>query len=125
MEKKLHEHRFSTGETFRHVLPFMASALARIDSERQLVATEHGLFVREIGTGAFSSHLDIEGDDPTTRSNDARTHPSGAFWIGTMGKSAEDHKGSIYWYRKGELRKLYADISITNCIAFSPSGDRG
>ncbi|TFF25549.1 SMP-30/gluconolactonase/LRE family protein [Jiella endophytica] len=123
--RTLHEYRVGTDEAVAHPLPFMASALARVDGERQLLVTEHGLIFRDIATGGFSQHLAIEADDPTTRSNDARTHPSGAFWIGTMGKGAEDRKGSIYWYRKGELRKLFGDISITNCIAFSPAGDRG
>ncbi|MBB4000862.1 SMP-30/gluconolactonase/LRE family protein [Aureimonas pseudogalii] len=44
---RLFEHRFVTGETIVHDLPFYASALARIDGERQLLATEAGL--RDIG----------------------------------------------------------------------------
>jgi sugar lactone lactonase YvrE len=125
LNRTLLEHRFASGETIGHDLPFMASALARIDGERQLLSTEKGLYVREIATGRLTLHRAIEAEDETTRSNDARTHPSGAFWLGTMGKHAEDGKGSIYWYRKGEVRRLFADISITNCICFSPAGDRG
>lgn len=100
----------------------MASALAVIDEQRQLVATETGLLVRDRLSGKISMHQPIEADNPATRSNDARVHPSGAFWIGTMGKKHEKGAGSIYWYREGELRKLYGDISITNSICFSPDG---
>ncbi|CAG1011561.1 MAG: SMP-30/gluconolactonase/LRE family protein [Rhizobiaceae bacterium] len=104
-------------------LPEMASAIAAVDGERQLLVTETGLHLRDRRTGRLTSHLAIEADDPSTRSNDSRTHPSGAFWIGTMGKKAERKAGSIYWYRAGELRKLYPGITIPNSICFSPGGD--
>src|SRR5690606_26031481 len=65
----------------------------------------------------------IEADNPVTRSNDSRVHASGAFWVGTMGKSSEKGAGAIYWYRAGELRLLYPEISIPNSICFSPAGD--
>ncbi|KQT46330.1 gluconolaconase [Aureimonas sp. Leaf454] len=123
--RTLLEHRFADGTTIVHGLPFMASALARIDQGRQLLATEKGLYVREIATGRLTLHREIEAADDATRSNDARTHPSGAFWMGTMGKHAEEGRGAIYWYRAGEVRRLFGDITITNCICFSPSGDRG
>jgi sugar lactone lactonase YvrE len=66
--------------------------------------------------------LDIEADNPATRSNDARVHPSGAFWLGTMGKRAEDGAGAIYRYFEGTVEKLYDGISISNAICFSPDG---
>ena len=99
----------------------MASALAVIDEKRQLIATETGLFIRDRQTGHTTMHQPIEADNPATRSNDARVHPAGAFWVGTMGKTQKG-AGSIYWYRQGELRKLFSDISITNSICFSPDG---
>src|SRR5690606_13043026 len=64
----------------------------------------------------------IEADNPATRSNDARVHPCGALWVGTMGRKAETGAGSIYWYREGEVRRLFGDITITNSICFSPDG---
>lgn len=103
-------------------LPEMASAIAAVDGERQLLVTETGLYLRERRTGRLTLHLAIEAGNRSTRSNDSRTHPSGAFWIGTMGKKAERKAGAIYWYRGGELRKLYPGISIPNSISFSPDG---
>jgi sugar lactone lactonase YvrE len=100
----------------------MASAIAAIDGERQLVSTETGLYVREIASGRLTSHTPIEADDAATRSNDGRVHPCGAFWVSTMGKTAENGAGSIYWFFKGALRRLFAGISIPNSIAFSPDG---
>jgi sugar lactone lactonase YvrE len=122
--RKLVEHRFADAGTFGHDLPFLASALARIDGDRQLLMTETGLYIREVATGRLTMHREIEAEDNTTRSNDARPHQSGAYWVSTMGKAGEDGKGSIYWYRRGEVRRLFGNLSIPNAICFSPSGDR-
>lgn len=125
LNSKLYEHAFGAGVTKQHDLPFAASALARVDEARQLVFTERGLYLRDVASGGLSLHCAIEADNPVTRSNDARVHPSGAFWLGTMGWKLEKEAGSIYWFYKGELRKLYNKITISNAICFSPDGTIG
>ncbi|MBN9242498.1 MAG: SMP-30/gluconolactonase/LRE family protein [Mesorhizobium sp.] len=115
------EHR-SGYETKAHPLGRMASALAVVDDRRQLVSTEDGLYMRDAATGTLTLHTPVEADNAVTRSNDARVHPCGAFWISTMGKKAEKGAGSIYWFFKGELRRLFADITIPNSIAFTADG---
>jgi sugar lactone lactonase YvrE len=120
--KRLFEHDFASRKTAVHELPVMASALGVIDETRQLVASENGLYIRDTATGRLTLHHPLEADNPATRSNDGRVHRSGALWIGTMGKNAEKDAGAIYWFFRGELRKLYPDISIPNSICFSPDG---
>lgn len=120
--RKLLERPTGATESRLHELPVMASAIAAVDSDRQLLATEKGLYIRQRETGALNLLQPIEADNDVTRSNDARVHPGGAFWIGTMGKQAERHAGAIYWYRRGELRLLYPDITVPNSICFSPDG---
>lgn len=120
--RKLLEKKFPDGETVIHELPVMASAIAAVDGDRQLIASESGLYIRDRRTGALTLHTALEADNPATRSNDARTHPSGAFWIGTMGKMPEPGAGAIYWFLKGELRKIFASATIPNAICFSPDG---
>lgn len=115
------EHRSGSG-TKTHALGRMASAIAVIDGDRQLISTETGLYVRETATGRLAPHTAIEADNPATRSNDGRVHPCGAFWVSTMGKKAEPGAGAIYWFFKGELRRLFSDISIPNSIAFAADG---
>ena len=82
--KALLQKPASGGDTVSHALPMMASALAVIDDGRQLLATEKGLYVRDVASGRLSLHTELETDNPATRSNDARVHPCGAFWIGTL-----------------------------------------
>ncbi len=116
------EMRWPDGETVVHDLPFMASALAAVDAKRQLLVTERGFYLRDVATGELTLHTPLEADNPATRSNDARVHPCGAFWAGTMGKNAEKGAGAIYRFFRGEVRQLYANITIPNAICFSPDG---
>lgn len=123
VEKRMLEKSWPDGPTLVQALPEMASAIAFTPDRKQIVLTESGLHVRDRVSGGLLLLQPIEAADPATRSNDARVHPSGAFWIGTMGKNDESGAGSIYWYREGELRLLYPGISIPNSICFSPEGD--
>lgn len=118
----LYEHDLARSTTRLHRLPVTASALARIDGARQLLVAEDGLYVRTIADGALALHRPLEAEDPSTRSNDARVHPCGAFWIGTMGRAAEPRAGAIYWYCDGRLRRLYDRLTVPNAICFSPDG---
>lgn len=123
--KELHELNLETGKKAVHNLPMMASVLARVDAERQLLATEQGLFIRDIATGALTFYAALEADKPENRSNDGRTHMSGALWISTMGKRAEMQAGAIYHVANGRVTKIFDGISIPNSICFSPDGSFG
>lgn len=120
--KGLIEHRFATGETITHALPVMGSVLAKIDADRQMLATEKGIFIREVSTGALTLLTELEPERPGNRSNDGRVHQSGALWVGTMGKTAADGAGAIYHVAGKTVTRLYDGISIPNSICFSPDG---
>ncbi len=120
--KRLMECTVATGEIRSHTLPEMSSVLARVDADRQIIATETGLHLRTVRTGALELITPIEADNPVTRSNDGRVHRSGALWIGTMGKQAEAGAGAIYHVARGNLTLLYPGITIPNAICFSPDG---
>lgn len=124
-EAKLFEANLGSGSIRIHDLDRMASALARIDAERQLIVAEDGLYVRNVADGAMALHLPLEADNPATRSNDCRVHQSGTFWIGTMGRNAETGAGAIYAYHRGQISMLFPGISIPNSICFSPDGATG
>lgn len=123
--KALFEHRFATGETFRHGLPKIASFVAPIDKDRQILAMEDGIYIRAKQTGALSLLAPMEADKAANRSNDGRVHPAGRLWIATMGKNAEWQAGTIYWFDGREIRSLYRKITIPNSICFSPDGRTG
>ena len=116
------EQGVASGVLKVHELGQMASAIAIIDEQRQLIATETGLHVRDVSTGKLTLHTPIEAENGLTRSNDSRVHPCGAFWVGTMAKDEGKGAGSIYWFFKGELRTLYTGITVSNSICFSEDG---
>ena len=125
VENRLFEADLGSGRTTIHSLGVMASALGRIDPQRQLVVADEGLYIRTLADGRMELYLSLEADNPATRSNDARVHPSGTFWIGTMGRRAEAGAGAIYALHWGELSRLYGGITIPNAICFSPDGAVG
>lgn len=96
------------------------SAAGWVDDTVLLIASETRLFRFDLRTEQQTLVTALEADNPLTRSNDGRADPWGGFWIGTMGKAAEPDAGAIYRYYLGELRQLYAPITITNAICFAP-----
>lgn len=122
VEGHLLEKKLAGGETTVHALGQMASAIAVIDEERQLVVTETGLHIRDTASGRLTLHVSVEASNTLTRSNDARVHPSGALWFGTMGKKEEAGAGAIYWFYRGELRLLFQSVTIPNSICFTEDG---
>jgi sugar lactone lactonase len=125
VERRLFEARLDAGRTIIHSLDVMGSALGRIDANRQLLVADDGLYIRETADGRMALYRPLEADNAATRSNDARVHPSGTFWLGTMGRHAERGLGAIYALHRGELSRLYDDITIPNAICFSPDGTIG
>ncbi len=105
--------------------PELVSAAGVIDRDTLLIASESALFRFNLETGTKREIVALEAGNPNTRSNDGRADPFGGFWIGTMGKQAEPGAGAIYRYYRGELRRLYAGISIPNSICFPAHGRFG
>ncbi|WP_255854138.1 SMP-30/gluconolactonase/LRE family protein [Marinobacterium rhizophilum] len=96
------------------------SAAGWVDGDSLLIAGETGLFQFDLQSGNRQPVCKLEADNSVTRSNDGRADPWGGFWIGTMGRNAEPDAGAIYRYYRGELRRLFAPITISNAICFSP-----
>lgn len=127
LESRLFERSLDPATTSAkiHALPVMASDVAAIDADRHLLSADDGLYVRTIATGDLCLLCPLEGDIPGNRSNDGRVHPSGALWIGTMGRDAEPGRGSIYHVAGSQITSLYRGLTTPNGIAFSPDGATG
>lgn len=113
----------ATGEiTNQWLFNEIVAAAAIVDDNTLVLATETGLKGFDIATGGIASIVGIEASNGLTRTNDSRVHPSGAFWIGTMGKAEDAPSGAVYHYRDGTLSTLKTAISIPNATCFSPDG---
>lgn len=100
----------------------MVSAAGWVDRDTLLIASETALSTFNLTTCVCETVVQLEAENPVTRSNDGRADPMGGFWIGTMGKNAEPDAGGIYRLYKGELRLLFPQITIPNAICFAPDG---
>lgn len=96
------------------------SAAGWVDADTLLIAAETGLDLFDLRRGTSDRLAPLEADNPVTRSNDGRADPWGGFWIGTMGKRAEAEAGAIWRYWRGEVRQLFAPLTIPNAISFTP-----
>lgn len=122
--RQLFTRRDGAGVTRSHGLAVAGSAMAVTEDGRYLLWAEDGLYLCNPDTSALVLHLPVEAENPATRSNDARVHPAGAFWISTMGWQCEPGAGSLYHYRAGRLQRLWSGLTIPNAICFSPDGRR-
>lgn len=98
------------------------SAGGWVTKERVIIGSASGLYTYNFKTLVQSSLVEIEADNPKTRSNDGRADPFGGFWISTMGLNAEPNLGSIYRLYKGELRQIFSKLTVPNAICFTPDG---
>lgn len=107
--------------------PGFASAGAVLDRDSMAVATEHGIVRIDLDSGHTSAMAVLEPDKPGNRSNDARLHQSGAWWIGTMSKRGgkDPGAGAVYHFFRGRITRLLAEVTISNSICFSPDGTTG
>jgi sugar lactone lactonase YvrE len=98
------------------------SAAGWIDRNSLLVASDRALSVFDLTAGTLDDICPLEAEIPGNRSNDGRADPQGGFWIGTMSIALEPGTGAIWRWFRGELRRLFAPVSIPNAICFSPDG---
>ena len=98
------------------------AAAAILDEHTLVLATDTGLKEFDLTTGGMNRINEIEADNPDTRTNDSRVHPSGAFWIGTMKRAEDEPGGAVYHYRAGVLATIKSGVKIPNATCFSPDG---
>lgn len=115
------ERPFDGGEVRRFDLPIMPSACGIIDERSVLIATERDLRRLDLDDASTEELIRLPAH-PELRSNDGRTHPSGAFWIGTMAKRGIGPPGAIYRYFEGKLTLLVDNVGTPNSICFTPDG---
>ena len=122
LEKKMFLKSFEDKKPDIHFFDEFVSSAAIIDNYNLLLSSETGLYKYNIEKRAKKKIIGIEDELSSTRSNDGRVDTLGGYWISTMGKKHEKNKGAIYRFFRGEVRKLFSQISIPNSICFSPCG---
>ncbi|QUS37254.1 SMP-30/gluconolactonase/LRE family protein (plasmid) [Falsirhodobacter algicola] len=114
--------RGETGAVRRFEFDQYVSAAGRVSEHTVILASQNALNLLDLRTGAHEVLVPLDAENPLTRSNDGRADPQGGFWIGTMAIAVAPGAGAIWRYHKGELRKLFPNITIPNSICFAPDG---
>ena len=118
----LFERRVDIPTTRTYRFDNTVSAAGIIDERRIIIASDKDLFIFDLHDKTCKPIIALEADNPRTRSNDGRVDRQGGFWIGTMGRGLESGAGAIYRYYRGQLRRLYAGLTVPNAICFAPDG---
>ncbi|MEZ0214551.1 MAG: SMP-30/gluconolactonase/LRE family protein [Xanthobacteraceae bacterium] len=115
-------------------MPDMVASFALHSDGRVLMAMRQSLVAFHPATGALETMFRLDVDDPDRRFNEGKCDRSGRFLVGTMSDrtrltsgvvSNADAEGAgvLYRFDAGyECERLFGDIHIPNCLAWSPDG---
>lgn len=90
-----------------------------------IVAARGGFFRVDPVSGRSTLIAPIEADSHNTRMNDGYVDARGRFWAGSMGVGGARELGALYRLDPdGTVRRMLANVSISNGIDWSPDNKR-
>lgn len=90
-----------------------------------LCGLKDGLYTFSPDTARFEKLMDVPGELPTNRLNDACTDRWGRVWFGSMDDSEKDDNGRFYVFDRGTITHAGpSNISITNGPAVNADSSR-
>jgi sugar lactone lactonase YvrE len=124
--KSVHQYTWPGGMTRRWPLDYRVSlVVACVNDDRLLLGLQGGLAYFDLLTEKLDWLMDLEKDIASNRPNDGGCDPAGRLWIGTMDSACRPGCGSLYSLDPDlGLQKQLGNISVSNGIAWSLSGDR-
>lgn len=113
--------------TQKWVFPSEVGSIGLADSGRLVVAVRHAVGLFDTADGKWTALAQIEPERVrTTRTNDGKVGPDGAFWVGTMDDRDDVPKepiGALYRVTAdGKIEKKIEGVVISNGLAWSPDG---
>ena len=100
----------------------VSAIIPRADAPGHVVAAGHRLLLRD-GEHARALAVVEEGLDDN-RLNDCKCDPQGRLWAGTMSRTRTPGVAALYRLDAGgRLERVIAGTTISNGLAWSPSGD--
>ncbi|GAA0773810.1 SMP-30/gluconolactonase/LRE family protein [Roseibium denhamense] len=94
------------------------------DDDRLIVSVWDKILLFDPATGDSEVLAEIETDKPTTRLNDGKVGPDGAFWVGTMDtKSPRDPIAGLYRVNgSSDVEEIRDELQCSNGLAWTPDG---
>lgn len=120
----------SSGSSAHWDLPDIVGSFALSDVPNQLiVALRTGFCAFDVATNAVTPLGEVVAHEQAAigeRFNDGRADPVGRFWAGTWIPKTAPGQGALYRLEAGKAPVKFdvSGLRATNCIAWSPAGDR-
>lgn len=109
----------------RWPMPETVGSIGLGESGRLIVALKHRLAVLDPESGGLEPLADVPGEPGTSRLNDGKAGPDGAFWVGSMDMRPEREAiGSLYRVDGAGTvtRVLERQAKVSNGLAWAPDG---
>lgn len=106
-------------------MPAAIGSIGLTESGGLIAALKHDLALFDPETGALAPFARLPADEPeSTRLNDGKVGPDGAFWVGTMHDVADRRPiGALYRVAPdGAVTRHIEGLKVSNGLAFSPDG---
>jgi sugar lactone lactonase YvrE len=106
-------------------MPAAAGSIGLTLNGRLIVALKHDLALFDPESGTLAPFARLPPDEPpSTRLNDGKVGPDGAFWVGTMHDVPERQPiGALYRVAPdGSVTKQIDGLTVSNGLAFSHDG---
>lgn len=107
-------------------MPDRPTALGLTTAGRLVVALTRSVVLFDPDAGSWEPLADIEVGLSTTRLNDGKVGPDGAFWVGSMDERPERAEVAGLWrvLPDGTVEKKLDGLRVANGLAWSPDGRR-
>lgn len=104
----------------------VGAAIPCENSNRLILAMQHGFAFFNPDTGELQNITDPESDFPLNRFNDGKCDPAGRLWAGTMAINPPRTKvGALYCLNTDlKLTKKMSDVIVSNGLAWTKAADK-
>ena len=123
--KQYKVHRFDPvgGALASWEAPRQVGWILPAEDGKLVAGLEDGIYRFDPGSGDFTRLVEVEGDLPGNRLNDAASDPKGRIWFGSMDDGEAAVTGRFYLFDRGRVSDTgLAPVAITNGPALSPDG---
>ncbi len=121
---EIHGVDLATGEEHVWRFPELVASFGLCESGRFVVALKDSVVLFDPATGKSTPLASVSADRPTTRLNDGKVGPDGAFWVGGINEAA-DKAAIAALYRvdaSGKVEAKVEGIKASNGLAWTADG---
>lgn len=124
VDNALHAVDLATSQDHVWRFPSVVASMGLCESGRLVVALKDSVVLFDTVTGETQAIASVEADKPSTRLNDGKVGPDGAFWVGTINEAADRAAiGGLYRVDSaGHVELKVGELKCSNGLAFTADG---